>query len=157
MRYFIGHKGEHVVQKSVGQQLVIENIDGLDKPELFQKFRSSCESSRQILIELLNEFRSRGKRVVGYGATAKSTTLLNYCGITSEHLEFICDSTLAKQGKYTPGSHIPVVSSKSFQDTFPDYSLLLAWNHKKEILSKESAYSQTGGRWIEYIPDVKIT
>ena len=157
MRYFIGHKGEHLVSDAVETQLTKEKVLGLDKTETFEKFRSDCETSRQSLVQLLKDLRLRGKRVVGYGATAKSTTLLNYCGITGDHLEFICDSTFAKQGRFTPGSHIPIYSDKVFKEAYPDYALLLAWNHREEIFSKERAYIDNGGKWIEYIPELKIT
>ena len=157
MRYFIGHKGEHLVSDAVETQLTKEKVLGLDKTETFEKFRSDCETSRQSLVQLLKDLRLRGKRVVGYGATAKSTTLLNYCGITRDHLEFICDSTFAKQGRFTPGSHIPIYSDKVFKEAYPDYALLLAWNHREEIFSKERAYIDNGGKWIEYIPELKIT
>ena len=96
------------------------------------------------------------KNIVGYGATAKSATLINYCGISRDHIDYICDSTVAKQGLFSPGAHIPVISQKDFFNNYPDYTLLFAWNHKKEILKKEKSYTDQGGKWIEYIPKINI-
>ena len=95
--------------------------------------------------------------MVGYGATAKSSTLINYCGLTNKHIDYICDSTPAKQGLYSPGAHIPIVSPQNFTEKYPDYSILFAWNHKKEILKKETDYLKQGGKWIEYIPNIVIS
>ena len=100
--------------------------------------------------------RSEGKRVVGYGATSKSTTVTNYCGITPELVEFISDTTPIKQGKFSPGAHIPVKPSSEFKARYPDYALLFAWNHEEEIRAKERAFIEHGGRWIVYVPGVEI-
>jgi methylation protein EvaC len=105
---------------------------------------------------LLEDLRRQGKRVVGYGATSKSTTVTNYCGITPEHVEFISDTTPIKQGKLSPGAHIPVKPYAEFERAYPDYALLFAWNHSTEIREKEQAFIAAGGRWITYVPDVKI-
>ena len=104
----------------------------------------------------LNAFRAQGKRVVGYGATSKSTTVTNYCGITPAHVEFISDTTPIKQGKLSPGAHIPVKSYSEFTRAWPDYALLFAWNHAAEIREKEQAFIAGGGRWIVYVPEVGI-
>ena len=123
MRYFIGHKGEHIKNQSVLKQLEKEESLGLHNKEIFDEFQIACESSRKILLELLDKLKMRGKRIVGYGATAKSATLINYCGISKDHIDFICDTTLAKQGKFSPGAHIPVVSHEEFCNKYPDYTI----------------------------------
>jgi methylation protein EvaC len=107
-------------------------------------------------MNLLNDVRNRGKSIVGYAATSKSTTIMNYCGITTDHLEYISDTTPIKQGKYSPGAHIPVKSHEDFLNNYPDYTLLFAYNHSKEIMAKEQEYMRQGGRWITYVPEVKI-
>ena len=79
-------------------------------------------------------------RVVGYGATSKSTTVINYCGITPSHVEFISDTTPIKQGRLSPGAHIPVKPYGEFTKRYPDYALLFAWNHATEIREKETGF-----------------
>ena len=93
---------------------------------------------------------------MGYAATSKSTTVLNYCDIGPDLIEFISDTTPIKQGKYSPGTHIPVRSHEEFKNNYPDKALLFAWNHKSEIMEKEVVYSSGGGQWIVYVPQVNI-
>jgi methylation protein EvaC len=156
MRYTLGHKGRHTVSPRVGEQLEKERAQGLDRAETYGRFKQSCERSRALLMQTLDDLRKQEKRVVGYGATSKSTTVTNYCGITPAHLEFISDTTPIKQGKLSPGVHIPVKPYTEFVRQYPDYALLLAWNHATEIREKESAFIAAGGRWISYVPEVKI-
>jgi methylation protein EvaC len=129
---------------------------GLDDPKSFDHFRARVEKSRIDLVDLLMSLKSQGKRVAGYGATSKSTTILNYCGIGPDLVEYVSDTTPTKQGKFTPGTHIPVVPHSHFLQNRPDYTVLFAWNHADEILSKEAAYSQAGGKWILHVPFVQV-
>jgi methylation protein EvaC len=156
MRYVFAPKGSRPVAPAVGEQLAKERARGLDRPDTYLRFKASCEKSRAALMELLEKMRSEGKRVVGYGATSKSTTVTNYCGITAAHVEFISDTTPIKQGKLSPGAHIPVKAYSEFAQSYPDYALLFAWNHAAEIREKETAFLAAGGRWIVYVPEVKI-
>ena len=105
---------------------------------------------------LLRSLKAQGKRVVGYGATSKSTTITNYCGITPDLVEFISDTTPIKQGTFSPGAHIPVRPDEEFGRKYPDYALLFAWNHAKEIMENEKAFRASGGKWIVYVPQVAI-
>ena len=105
---------------------------------------------------MLQQYKKNGKRVVGYAATSKSTTVLNYCGIGPDLIEFISDTTPIKQGKYSPGVHIPVHSYDKLQSKYPDGLLLFAWNHKEEIMAKESSFLESGGKWITYVPHVAL-
>jgi methylation protein EvaC len=82
--------------------------------------------------------------------------VINYCGITPEHIEFISDTTPIKQGKYSPGAHIPVRHHDEFKRDYPDYALLFAWNHAGEIAEKEGAFRARGGKFIVYVPEVKV-
>lgn len=156
MRYVFAPKGSRPVTAAVGEQLAKERAQGLDRADTYLRFKSNCEKSRAALMELLERLRSGGKRVVGYGATSKSTTITNYCGITPAHVEFISDTTPIKQGKLSPGAHIPVKAYSEFAKSYPDYALLFAWNHAAEIREKETAFVAAGGRWIVYVPEVKI-
>ncbi|MBH0243755.1 SAM-dependent methyltransferase, partial [Streptomyces cavourensis] len=114
------------------------------------------ERSCTELVRLLEKLRAEGRTVVGYGATAKSATVINYCGIGPDLVPFICDSTPAKQGRLTPGMHIPVQPPEEFSKPYPDYALLFAWNHAQEIMAKEQGFREAGGRWILYVPEVHI-
>jgi methylation protein EvaC len=100
--------------------------------------------------------KKRKVRIAGYGASAKGTTLLNWCGIDVETVEFVADNTPAKQGKLIPGTSIPIVSPQHLHKYRPDFILLLAWNHFNEIKEREVKYTRDGGRWIRYLPDVRI-
>jgi len=156
MRYTLAPTGSRPTDPSVARQLAIEAGLGLGRAETYEKFRVNCEKSREGLTTLLRRLRRESKKVVGYGATSKSTTVLNYCGIGPDDIEFISDTTPIKQGKFTPGSHIPVRSPEAFYRKFPDYAVLFAWNHAAEIREKETAFLAAGGRWIVYVPEVGI-
>jgi methylation protein EvaC len=156
MRYVLSPIGSRPRLPNVDAQLARERAQELDKPETYVRFRKNCENSRAQLMQTLNGLRAQGKRVVGYGATSKSTTVTNYCGITPEHVEFISDTTPIKQGKLSPGAHIPVRPYSEFAGRYPDYALLFAWNHAAEIYEKEKDFNVSGGRWIVYVPEVKV-
>ncbi|MDI6792571.1 MAG: class I SAM-dependent methyltransferase [bacterium] len=156
MRYVIARKGIYLVSKRVSVQLGKEKAMGLDKPETYANFRKNCEDSRDKLMSLLNEVKKQGKRIVGYAATSKSTTIINYCGITTDHIEFISDTTPVKQGKFSPGAHIPVRPYEEFLANYPDYAFLFAYNHAKEIMAKEQKFMESGGKWIVYAPKAKV-
>jgi methylation protein EvaC len=156
MRYTLAPSGNRPVSARVVALLSQEQAQGLDRPETYAKFRRNCETSRASLMELLNRLREENKRVVGYGATSKSTTVTNYCGITPQHIEFISDTTPIKQDKLSPGAHIPVRPYEEFVGKYPDYALLFAWNHGTEIREKENAFIAAGGKWIVYVPEVKV-
>jgi methylation protein EvaC len=123
---------------------------------VYEEFKKSCENSRSTLISLLKEIKKQGKRVVGYAATSKSTTILNYCNIGTDLIEFISDTTPIKQGKFSPGVHIPIRPHAEFISNYPDYALLFAYNHAKEIMAKEQNFIASGGRWIVYVPKVEV-
>ena len=104
----------------------------------------------------MRQLKQDGKRVAGYGATSKSTTVLNYCGIDSSLIEIIVDATPEKQGSLTPGSHIPIISDNDPRIKEFDYFVLFAWNHQKEIIAKENARGNSDFNWISFVPDVEI-
>jgi methylation protein EvaC len=156
MRYTLAPKGSRQASKKVDEQLAKEASLALDRAETYLRFKANCESSRAALMQTLERLRTQGKRVVGYGATSKSTTVINYCGITPSHVEFISDITPIKQGRLSPGAHIPVKPYGEFVKRYPDYALLFAWNHAAEIREKEIGFLAAGGRWIVYVPEVAI-
>ncbi len=156
MRYTLARKGERSITAAVAEQIRHEQYLGLNKAVTYSQFRIRCENNRDRLVELLKEKRREGQRVVGYAATSKSTTVLNYCGIGPDLIEYISDTTPIKQGKYTPGTHIPVKAYAEFQSNYPDYAVLFAWNHETEILANEMAYMESGGQWILFVPNVGV-
>ncbi len=156
MRYCIARKGTHPVSPAVGVQIGRERELGLDRIETYERFRQNCETSQQNLRRILCDLKQQGRRVVGYAATSKSTTVTNYCDLTPDIVEFISDTTPIKQGKYSPGTHIPVQPYEKFAEAFPDYALLFGWNHKEEIMAKEQAFLNAGGKWIVYVPKVEV-
>ena len=156
MRYFVGHRGVRPVTAGLRELLDREMAMQLDAEATYAGFRRRCERVRDELPALLRDLKSQGKRVMGYAATSKSTTIFNYCGIGPELLDCIVDTTPEKQGKLSPGMHIPVVPLEEFHKTPPDYSLLLAWNHSAEIFAKEQDYVHRGGKWILHTPKVGI-
>jgi methylation protein EvaC len=157
MRYVLAPKGSRPVSAAVAALRAREQALGLHKPETYDRFRRNVEKSRDDLMKLLRELKQSGKRVVGYAATSKSTTVTNYCGITPDLVEFISDTTPMKQGKFSPGVHIPVRPRKDFAARYPDYALLFGWNHGVEIKANERAFIEAGGKWIEYVPSVRVT
>jgi methylation protein EvaC len=156
MRYMLARKGVFSVAPSVAAVLEDERSQGLHEASTYIQFKKNCEVSRLALRQLLDRLRQEGKRVVGYGATSKSTTVMNYCGIGPEHVEFVSDTTPIKQGKLTPGAHVPVKSYEAFSQHPPDYALLFAWNHAAEIFEKEQMFRSLGGKWITFVPEVRI-
>ncbi|MDS1270795.1 class I SAM-dependent methyltransferase [Lipingzhangella sp. LS1_29] len=156
MRYTVARPGVRIPSDSVAQFLRQEQKMGLADPGTYRRFAEETRNSCSELISLLRDLRAEGKTVVGYGATAKSSTLLNYCNIGSDLVSCIFDSTPEKQGRLSPGTHIPVRSSDEFSAPYPDYALLFAWNHSDEILAKEQEFREAGGRWILYVPTVHL-
>lgn len=156
MRYVLAHKGARKISPNVEQILQKERTQGLHKKETYDQFKKNCETSKTELVALLQKLKKEGKKVVGYGATSKSTTVMNYCGIGPDLIEFISDTTPIKQGKLTPGSHIPVRPYTEFSSNLPTYALLFAWNHAAEIFEKEVKFRQEGGKWIMFVPKVEV-
>jgi methylation protein EvaC len=156
MRYIIGHKGTHPILPAVEAQRSKEDQLGLQRTETFTRFRMNVEKSREELISLLRLLKQDGKRVVGYAATSKSTTVINYCNIKPDLIEYISDTTPIKHGKYSPGEHIPIRPYQEFKSNYPDYALLFGWNHVEEIMVKELGFKASGGKWIIYVPKVEV-
>ena len=156
IRYTIARPGTRQPTTMVAELLAEEHTRALADPATFDRFAKAVDRVRDDLITLLRRLRAEGSRIVAYGATAKSATVTNYCGIGPDLVSFVCDTTPAKQGRLTPGSHLPVRPREAFADPYPDYALLFAWNHAGEIMAKEQAFSDAGGRWILYVPEVTI-
>jgi methylation protein EvaC len=140
----------------VWKQLKAERDMGLTDPSTFEKFRQNCHHHRTELLKLLSEIKTDGNTIAGYAATSKSTTILNFCGIGTDTLDCIYDTTPIKHGKFSPGMHIPIIDHSVFKQNYPDYALLFAYNHEREIMEKEREFMAQGGRWITYVPEIKV-
>ncbi|BDM71242.1 SAM-dependent methyltransferase [Streptomyces nigrescens] len=154
LRYTIARAGRREPSPAVAELAATEQR--LSDRATLAGFAAGVDRIRDDVLELLHRLRAKGKRVVGYGATAKSATLLNYCGIGPDLVSVVFDATPAKSGRLMPGSHIPVRPPEEMADADPDYAVLFAWNHAEEIMTKERAFRDSGGRWILYVPDVHI-
>jgi methylation protein EvaC len=140
MRYVVKRKNKDKKSNNLIKILEKEKIEKLDSLESCIKFKKNCELSKLQLINKINKLKNENKSICGYAATSKSTTILNYCNIGSETIQFICDTTPEKIGKFSPGMHIPIVDMNHFRKNITDAVYLFAWNHKEEILKKESKY-----------------
>ena len=136
--------------------LALENAKGLYSEKTYKDFADRVEKKKEQLNKLLQELKKDGKRIVGYGASARGNILLNYFKIDNSVLDYIVDSTPYKQGLYTPGHHIPIKPETEILKDQPDYALLLAWNFTEEILKKQAEYRKRGGRFIQIVPEVSI-
>ena len=151
MRYIISRKNEHIISERVIKGLFVENKNNLDNLKSCLEFKKNCEKSKEKIITKLKKFKKEGKEICGYAATSKSTTILNYCNLDTNFINFICDTTKEKIGKFSPGTHIPIVPVSHFHKNLPDVAYLFGWNHKKEIFVKEKNFIKKGGQWISHV------
>ncbi len=151
LRYFIGRKDNRKVSQNVFNYLKIEDEQEIYSEKKLQDFARSVKDHRRALLQLLYELKTNGKKIVAISAPAKGNTLLNYCKIDSEILDYVTERNPLKVGKFTPGMHIPVYSDEKLEDQ-PDYALILAWNFADEIIQNNSKYSEKGGKFIIPIP-----
>ena len=151
MRYVVARKNQRSIKNNIKKIMKNEVKEKLNKIDSCLKFKKKCFISRKKFREKIFYLKKKGKSICGYAASAKSTTALNFCGINHKHLDYITDSTKEKIGKFSPGTHIPIVSNKYFRDNYPDYALLCSWNHKFEILKKEKKFTKQGGKWISHV------
>ena len=147
MRYVIKRE-KNEVYNNVKKILNFEKEKKIDKIESCIEFKKNCEISRQKILSKLKSFKDEGKSICGYAATSKSTTILNYCNINSDYIDFICDTTKEKVGKYSPGMHIPIKDMNYFHNNLTNCVYLFAWNHKEEILNKEKNFK---GEWFSHV------
>jgi SAM-dependent methyltransferase len=155
LRLFAGHTGKHAVDASVEQMLRAEADAGLMRPTPYREFAGRSRELGAALAKLLGQLKSQGKALAAYGASAKGSTLLNFCGLGRETLQFIADRSPHKQGKFAPGTRLPIVAADELQLRMPDYAVLLTWNFASEILEQQQAYRARGGRFIVPIPQVR--
>lgn len=155
MRYFVSFKGKYPQTERFRNSLHKEVKLKLDREETYLNFNKNCEKIKYDINQTLADLKNKNNEIVGYGATSKSTTFINYCDI-SKYINFISDTSHSKINKFTPLSNIPIKDYSSFQESCHSFTILFAWNHMKEIFKKETEYFDNGGNWIVYVPEVKI-
>jgi len=156
-RYFIKkEQSDRKIEKSVKNQKDKEIRYGLNKINTYVKFSRRVKESKKKLISIFNRYKLQNKKIIGYGATAKSTTILNYCNIDNSTIDYFLDTTRDKQNKYTPGTKILIKKYNGSIDNDVDLVFLGAWNFKKEIFKKEKKYIKSGGKFIIHTPYPKI-
>jgi SAM-dependent methyltransferase len=156
IRVSVQRQGEGEVHESVAEVLAMEQKMGVDQLETYQRFTERTMQIKQDVLETLRRLKSEGKKLAGYGAPAKGSTLLEFFRIGPDLLDFIADRSTLKQGRYTPGSHIPIIEPQRLMTDRPDYVLLLAWNFADEILGQQDDFRKQGGKFILPIPEVQI-
>jgi hypothetical protein len=156
LRVHVQRSGEGEVCSSVDEILAAEQAAGLDRFETYVGFAKRARRIKKDLHETLSSLAQKGKRVVGYGAPAKGNTLLSFLNIGPQLLPYIVDRSPLKQGLYTPGMHIPVVTTERLLVDQPEYVLLLAWNFVDEIIEQQAEYVRRGGKFIIPVPEVRV-
>lgn len=155
VRIFAGHAGAQPVRASVGTLLAEERAKGVDQPAFYRGFAEQVRQLKADLVGQLALLKQCGQSVAAYGASAKGSTLLNYCGLGKETLDFVADRSTHKQGRLTPGTHLPIVAPEELANRQPGHTLLLTWNFAEEILQQQRTYRERGGKVIIPIPKVR--
>lgn len=158
IRIYAQHRetGKQPVDQRVVAMQKQEADFGLGKLETYTGFAEQVTRTKQALLEFLIGAKRSGKTVVGYGAAAKGNTLLNYCGIRQDFLDYVVDSSLYKQGLYLPGTRLPIFSPEKIRETKPDYVLILPWNLKNEVMEQMAYIREWGGKFVIPIPSVQV-
>jgi SAM-dependent methyltransferase len=158
LRIFACHAGDEThPTSSAALAVMCREIDaGLDRIETYANFGEQVRTTKRKLLSFLIEAKNGGKSIVGYGAPGKGNTLLNYCGIRTDFLDYTVDRNPHKHGKYLPGTHIPIFPPEKIAETKPDYVLILPWNLREEIVDQLTYIRSWGGKFVVPIPDVSI-
>lgn len=159
LRFSAVPAGSRPVGESVKALLAEEAAKGVASHAYYEAFAGRVHALRTQLLELLGNLRAQGHRIAAYGASAKGSTLLNFYGIGRngfDCLEFVVDRSTAKQGRLTPGSHLPIVAPAELLSRHPAYALLLTWNFADEILAQQREYREAGGKFILPVPEVRV-
>ena len=159
LRIFARHTGgddQRPVTDAVERVRAGEVAAGLDRMETYRSFAAQVEATKRGILRFLIDARDAGKRVVGYGAPGKGNTLLNYCGIRTDLIEFTVDRNPYKHGRFLPGTHIPVYPPDALDEARPDYVFILPWNLRDEIAAQLGHVREWGGRFVVPIPEVEV-
>ena len=158
LRVYLRHQEDSSkpVRRSVAAVAAREAGEGFERLEHYLSFGPRVEATKRKLLSFLIQARERGKRTAGYGAPGKGNTLLNYCGIRADLLDYTVDRNPYKQGRYLPGTHVPIHDPSLIAETRPDYLLILPWNLRDEIIGQLAEVRSWGGRFVVPIPEVAV-
>lgn len=146
----------HPIHHRVRDLIAVEMEAGLSRMDTYLTFASQVKETKRKILEFLIRACRAGKKVVGYGAPGKGNTLLNYCGIGTDFIEFTVDRNPYKQGKFLPGSRIPILAPEHVGPARPDYLVIMPWNFKDEIMQQQSGIRAWGGKFVVFIPEVTV-
>lgn len=156
LRIYARHDRAEPVETNVEVLRQTEQDAGIDLLSTYAAFGKRVEATKRTLLEFLIKAKAEGKRIAGYGAPAKGNTLLNYCGVRRDFVDFTVDRNPAKQNHYLPGTHIPVFAPEKIDELKPDYVLILPWNIRAEIIGKMGHIRDWGGKFVVPIPTVEV-
>jgi 2-polyprenyl-3-methyl-5-hydroxy-6-metoxy-1,4-benzoquinol methylase len=158
LRIFACHTGDS--SRAVGQRILDmrkkEASAGLTSLKTYHAFNERVKETKRTILSFLIDARKNGKTIAAYGAPAKGNTLLNYCGIRSDFMDFTVDRSPHKQAHYLPGTHIPIFHPDKIKETKPDYLIILPWNLREEIMGQMSFIREWRGKFVVFIPEVKV-
>jgi len=156
IRIFTGKKGKRRISENVGNFLKTEEEKGIYKKEVLNDFSCRVKQHREKFTGLLRDLKRQGKSIVGISSPAKGNTLLNYCRIGTEIIDYMVEKSVIKQWCYTPGMHIPICEEERLLKDKPDYGIVFAWNFAEEIMRNNQQFKENGGRFIIPIPNPVI-
>jgi hypothetical protein len=154
-----GHHAEdktHYVTERYRELVQREKAAGVERLDTYATFAEKVKETKRKLLAFLIEAKRKGKTIAGYGAPGKGNTLLNYCGVRGDFIDYTVDRNTYKQGKFLPGTHIPIFPPEKIRETKPDYVLILPWNFKDEIMDQVGYIREWGGQFIVPIPEVRV-
>jgi SAM-dependent methyltransferase len=157
LRLFACHRDSaRPTESAVGALRRAEQAAGLTRLDTYEHFADRVEHCKASLLSFVADAKRAGKSIVGYGAAAKGNTLLNYCGLTAAEIDYVVDRSPHKQGRYLPGSQIPISDPQRIAETQPNYLMILPWNLKNEIMTQTAGLRQWGGKFVIPVPEVSV-
>ena len=156
LRVYLAHEGKEPVSQAVRDLIAREERLGYKTVALYAAYEERVKATKRKLLRFLIDAKDAGKKVVGYGAPGKGNTLLNYCGIGPDLLDFTVDRNHHKHGRFTPGTHVPVLPVEALDAAKPDYVLILPWNLRKEIVAQMKHVGDWGGKFVVPIPEATV-
>lgn len=158
LRIYVKHADNknHNVTENVSRIIRIESDANISSIEFYRVFQRSVNEIKINILDFLIEKKKQGKKIIAYGAAAKGNTFLNFCGVKNDLIDYVVDASSYKQGKYLPGSHIPVFEESRIKEDKPEYILILPWNIKEEIMNQLSYVKDWGAKFLISIPQLEV-